>query len=631
MKPIAPKHVPQPVGDRSLADARAAFQRKDYQTTLNYLIPGVEAGKALADHFLLASQALAETGQLRQARLVTAHGALLYPQHSGLLNQIEALFARSNGRFIIRNYHQTKRPPRYPSISLVLIVKNEEANLARCLNSYKDIVKEMIVVDTGSTDNTVKIARSFDARVEFFPWTGDFAAARNASLQYATCDWILRTDADEYIEEEEKPKLLHALTSGDADIYLGLTESTMPDGRKAYANNVRLIKNHLGLRFDYPIHETIAPSAVKLGLTQANTNIRFIHTGYHTAVDEYHAKLRRNVEICSRALEKDPANPQLLLIKGVSCFEAQPGTGIDDMEAALASIGEDTLATRYLALGSTYLGGTYAAREDLDGVRRIVDLILSDFSGDPGSLLFAGELCFFVLVDLPLAFRIFRFILGLRNSAMLDSVYHSEACDYGRVEQYLIETAVMIGENESALRMIADRAKKVAGIQKLPAREYERLQQAWQSKDFGTLVDIGLKYPVCPADANRWIARGLIKAGRWNEAADAILQACASSGCQPQDYFDLVICRQYAKRFRYCHWLLEAYRKAGGSSASGYNLDAVLAVQERKPAQALAYAENALKMDPHNQAIRANFEQIARLNGVDPLPVLAQAGAENSS
>lgn len=631
MKPIVQKTSPVIPADDLLNQARSAFRRQDYEQVWQLLRPQVEADTAPADHYLLAGSALAETGRLRQARYISVRGALRFSQDSGLLNQIESLFIRLNGRFIFRNYQRTVRPRKSPSISLVLIVKNEEANLARCLASFQDIVQEIIVVDTGSTDRTVEIAQSFQARVEYFPWTGDFAAARNASLRYATCDWILRTDADEYIEDSEKPRLLQAVNSGDAEIYLGLTESTMPDGRTSYANNVRLIKNHLGVVYEYPIHETIAPSAVRLGLTQANTNIRFVHTGYHTALGDYHAKLQRNIDICERALQTDPTNIQLMIIKGTASFEISPGKGVQIMEDALGLLREDTLATQYLSICYTYLGGTYASREDLAGVRRMVDLILADFSGDPGALYFAGELSFFILCDLTLAFRIFRFIRVLHGVAALNSVSYAETCDYDRLEQYLIETAVMIGENENALRMITERAKKAAGTQKLPAREYERLQQAWQSKDFGTLVDIGLKYPVRPADANRWIARGLIKAGRWNEAADAIIQACASSGCLPQDYFDLAICRQQAKRYRYCHWLLEAYRKAGGSNASGYNLDAVLAVQERKPAQALAYAENALKMDPYNQAIRANFEQIARLNGVDPQPVLTQAGSESAS
>ena len=79
------------------------------------------------------------------------------------------------------------------SISLCMIVKNEEENLPRCLDSVRDVVDEIVIVDTGSTDRTVEIAESYGAKVFYHPWEGSFSKARNYSLKYATCDWILDT------------------------------------------------------------------------------------------------------------------------------------------------------------------------------------------------------------------------------------------------------------------------------------------------------------------------------------------------------------------------------------------------------------------------------------------------------
>ncbi len=93
------------------------------------------------------------------------------------------------------------------TLSLCMIVKNEEKNLARCLKSVRDVVDEMIVVDTGSTDKTMDIARSFGARIFEFPWTGDFSAARNVSLEKATGDWIFVLDADEVISARDFDEL----------------------------------------------------------------------------------------------------------------------------------------------------------------------------------------------------------------------------------------------------------------------------------------------------------------------------------------------------------------------------------------------------------------------------------------
>lgn len=88
-----------------------------------------------------------------------------------------------------------------------MIVKNEEEVLARCLDSVKDIVDEINIVDTGSTDNTVEIANRYTDRVFYFEWIGDFAAARNESFKYATKDYILYLDADDVLLEEDRKKL----------------------------------------------------------------------------------------------------------------------------------------------------------------------------------------------------------------------------------------------------------------------------------------------------------------------------------------------------------------------------------------------------------------------------------------
>ena len=94
------------------------------------------------------------------------------------------------------------------TISLCMIVKNEEDNLKRCLDSLKGIVDEMIIVDTGSEDATKEIARSYGARVEDFKWTGSFADARNFAFSLAGCDYIYSADADEELDEDNRERFL---------------------------------------------------------------------------------------------------------------------------------------------------------------------------------------------------------------------------------------------------------------------------------------------------------------------------------------------------------------------------------------------------------------------------------------
>ncbi|GLH69799.1 hypothetical protein GETHPA_13320 [Geothrix rubra] len=169
-----------------------------------------------------------------------------------------------------------------PTLSLSMIVKNEAAHLPRCLASVRDLVDEIVVVDTGSTDETVHIAETFGARVGHFPWTGDFSAARNASLRLCTGDWILVLDADEAVDPLDHPTLrkaceqkrIPAFTLTFRNYFLDgdrlmMDQAVQPnDGRYplgagyslfATHRGLRLCRNAPGLAFTGRIHELLDP------------------------------------------------------------------------------------------------------------------------------------------------------------------------------------------------------------------------------------------------------------------------------------------------------------------------------------------------------------------------------------
>ena len=86
-------------------------------------------------------------------------------------------------------------------ISICMIAKNEKNYLEKCLNNIKNSVDEIIIVDTGSNDKTMEIAKKFTNKVYNFRWNNDFSEARNFSLKKAAKDWILMLDADESIKK----------------------------------------------------------------------------------------------------------------------------------------------------------------------------------------------------------------------------------------------------------------------------------------------------------------------------------------------------------------------------------------------------------------------------------------------
>ncbi len=226
------------------------------------------------------------------------------------------------------NFSGDAPPARLPSVSLCMIVKNEEANLADCLRSVGDFPAEIIVVDTGSTDRTVAIAESFGAKVYHFQWIDDFAAARNESLRHATGDWIFWLDADDRVPPRSLVQLKQAVASGQADAFR--CRMVSPLGGDTPAVNVALytllFRNYRGVQFEGAIHETPTDSAVQQGLMLANTNIVIEHHGYGDTA-QLRQKAKRNARILRRCLTAEPDNLKWRYHLGVSLYQMEDYAG----------------------------------------------------------------------------------------------------------------------------------------------------------------------------------------------------------------------------------------------------------------------------------------------------------------
>ncbi len=198
------------------------------------------------------------------------------------------------------------------SISACLIVKNEAKNLPRCLRSLEGIVDEIIVVDTGSSDDSIAIAESFGAKCAQVEWTHDFSAARNRSLELATGDWILWIDADEEIAAGSQPAFQRAVTrpqfGGFAIEIVNFTEDGS-DVAQYVHRPIRLFRRVPGIQFSGRIHEQVAPSIEGLGLPWAHLDgARLLHHGYRPAEMSERKKLDRTIDMVAREVENDPTN-----------------------------------------------------------------------------------------------------------------------------------------------------------------------------------------------------------------------------------------------------------------------------------------------------------------------------------
>lgn len=150
------------------------------------------------------------------------------------------------------------------TISLCMIVKNEEDVLKRCLESIKDVVDEIVIVDTGSTDNTKRIAKEFTDKIYHFNWIDDFAKARNCSFSKATKDYILWLDADDVVlpKDRELFKDLKENLDKNTDIVMMKYNCGFDDNGNPTLSyyRERLIKNFKNYKWIGRIHEVIPPN-----------------------------------------------------------------------------------------------------------------------------------------------------------------------------------------------------------------------------------------------------------------------------------------------------------------------------------------------------------------------------------
>lgn len=170
-------------------------------------------------------------------------------------------------------------------LSLCMIVRDEEEALPQCLKSVQGVVDEMVVVDTGSTDRTVEVARQYGARVYSFTWNHDFAAARNESLQYASGEWILVLDADEVLEPGMGLCLKQAIEQEDALVVTLLRREV---GNHPNSLISRVFRNRPDIRFSRPYHELIDDSVTDILNREPHwqvvelPGVAIAHTGYET-------------------------------------------------------------------------------------------------------------------------------------------------------------------------------------------------------------------------------------------------------------------------------------------------------------------------------------------------------------
>jgi hypothetical protein len=227
-----------------------------------------------------------------------------------------------------------------PGVTLAMIVKDGGTSLLRCLESVKNVVDRIIVVDTGSQDDSPKIAAEFGAHVLCREWPGRFDAARNMALEEVETEWTLVLDADEWLHEETAPQFRALMGNVRAAGYYLRRFDLYPGGGYGEAYFLRLWRTHPEVRYDALIHEQIHAQVLiaKTGHAEVpTTEVTVWHDGYAALPSV--KKTLRDIELLRRQLEETP---------GEAYFET-------NLAAALHKVGDESFRPLLEAIMDRFL------------------------------------------------------------------------------------------------------------------------------------------------------------------------------------------------------------------------------------------------------------------------------------
>jgi glycosyltransferase involved in cell wall biosynthesis/Tfp pilus assembly protein PilF len=340
VKPAAPIKLPPCALAGHLGEARDLLKKKNLQAAWESACAAIQARPFHPEACLFLGKTAQAAGDFDSARRCGQYASRLAP-HWKPAKQFLKAAPRGNGKpgRLILPLAITEKADSAPRLSVCLIVKNEEQFLEQCLQSVRDIAWQIVVVDTGSTDRTVEIAKKFNAGVHFFAWNDDFSAARNEALKYATGDWVLSLDADEELLPEHRRTILKEMQSAGV---MGYRLPIIDEGleQEGCSHVPRLFRNAPGLFFVGRVHEQIFSSlearAKEWGLENRLGHAALLHHGYRKEVVDSRGKAARNLRLLQLAVEELPGEPNLVMNLGLELIRSgQLEAGLEQYREAL--------------------------------------------------------------------------------------------------------------------------------------------------------------------------------------------------------------------------------------------------------------------------------------------------------
>ncbi len=314
-----------------LGEARNLLGRKQLEPAWNATWEALRQRPFHPEAWLTLAEIAEAAGDLKQAKALADRARTMAPKWKPASRFLKGL-GKSKTSQRASNSPTLAWPEGIPSggagpgrLSVCLIVRNEEQFLDRCLESVRGLATQIVVVDTGSTDGTVAIARRHQAEVYEFAWCDDFSAARNAALEHVTGDWVLFLDADEELEAADRGKLTQLMAK---PAVLAYRLPMIDEGREAEGVNYvpRLYRNAPGLFYVGRVHEQVFSSVevrrAEWGLENELGDATLRHHGYAKELVASRDKIARNLRLLEMAIEELPDEPNLLMNLGLELVRA---------------------------------------------------------------------------------------------------------------------------------------------------------------------------------------------------------------------------------------------------------------------------------------------------------------------
>ena len=339
-----------------------------------------------------------------------------------------------------------------PGLSGCMIVKNESANIADALACFGPFADEIIVVDTGSRDNTKEIAARFTSKIYDFEWVDDFSAARNFALSKAVKSYQLWVDADDRISPENQGHIesLKSHFDGKKAFYF-ILENHQTDGPPSSCRQLRCTPITGEVLFEGRIHEQIFPSAVRAGIELAITDIVISHLGYMTE-ENRKAKARRNLAIMERERAEGRNGGGLHFFLAMTyAYLDRRQEAIRSMEEALESFEKENYNHHLIPEGYLFLARVSLEMEEHDKCVRYLAMAGSLVDGNPLYNFLMG-IIYQRLGRHREALRVFREVFGKKY---VPNLFPTQPLpSYSELLLHMAYSFCCMNDHQSALKLI---------------------------------------------------------------------------------------------------------------------------------------------------------------------------------